>query len=419
MMNRGAIAEIAAIDPAAVVVKGDLTADGRDEEYAAFLGSTATPSAIGCTPCAATTTAIEVRRTSRATTRSCCPVCACAVLDTAIPFETTGRHHRETSSRGSTTSQRRRATAPVHRHGSSPPVEPRLGQAQPRRYFGINPDDSEGLVEVIARRPSILGYFAGHTHRNRVRHFAATGACPRSRSACVKDFPGTWAEYRVFEGGVIQVHRRISTPEALAWTDEDARDVRRLLRGVRVRRAGRSMFRDGRAIMTDIRHAFNEATAGFIDAVLAVPDDAWSAPGLGVWTVRELVGHTSRAVVTVEQYLDAPKLEVTIHSPLEYYTRGLQMATPALHDEVAERGRQAGAALGDDPVGAIRPVAQRVLSRVASEPDDAVCSSRFGGMRLIDYLPTRIVELTVHTLDITDALDHPATVRGDAVAADD
>ena len=37
MMNSGAIAEITAIDPAAVIVKGDLTADGRDDEYAAFL----------------------------------------------------------------------------------------------------------------------------------------------------------------------------------------------------------------------------------------------------------------------------------------------------------------------------------------------------------------------------------------------
>jgi hypothetical protein len=38
--------------------------------------------------------------------------------------------------------------------------------------------------------------------------------------ACVKDYPGTWAEYRVFDGGVLQVHRRISTPEALDWTEK-------------------------------------------------------------------------------------------------------------------------------------------------------------------------------------------------------
>ena len=37
--------------------------------------------------------------------------------------------------------------------------------------------------------------------------------------ACVKDFPGAWAEYRVHEGGIVQVLHRISTPEALAWTD--------------------------------------------------------------------------------------------------------------------------------------------------------------------------------------------------------
>ena len=64
-----------------------------------------------------------------------------------------------------------------------------------------------------------MGYFAGHTHRNRVRRFAATGEVPWVEVASVKDFPGSWAEYRVFEAGILQVHRRISSPEALDWTD--------------------------------------------------------------------------------------------------------------------------------------------------------------------------------------------------------
>ena len=29
---------------------------------------------------------------------------------------------------------------------------------------------------------------------------------------CVKDFPGAWAEYRVYEGGILQVFRRIRRP---------------------------------------------------------------------------------------------------------------------------------------------------------------------------------------------------------------
>ena len=36
----------------------------------------------------------------------------------------------------------------------------------------------------------------------------------------MKDFPGSWAEYRVFDGGILQVHRRISDPDALAWSEK-------------------------------------------------------------------------------------------------------------------------------------------------------------------------------------------------------
>ena len=42
---------------------------------------------------------------------------------------------------------------------------------------------------------------------------------PTIEVGCVKDFPGTWAEYRVFEGGILQVVHRISTPTALAWSE--------------------------------------------------------------------------------------------------------------------------------------------------------------------------------------------------------
>ena len=107
-----------------------------------------------------------------------------------------------------------------------------------------------------------------------------------------------------------------------------------------------------------------------------------------------------------------PKLEVTIRLAARLLHARAAVATPALHDGVAERGRQAGAALGDDPVSAIaHSGATRRRPRRRASPTTPVCSSRFGGMLLIDYLPTRVVELTVHTLDITDALDCPPTVR--------
>ena len=42
---------------------------------------------------------------------------------------------------------------------------------------------------------------------------------PTIEVGCVKDFPGTWAEYRVYETGVMQVVHRISSPEALDWSE--------------------------------------------------------------------------------------------------------------------------------------------------------------------------------------------------------
>src|SRR5207244_12805277 len=81
------------------------------------------------------------------------------------------------------------------------------------------------------------------------------------------------------------------------------------------------------------------------------------------------------------------------------------LADPA---SVAARGREAGVALGSDPIAAVRDIAARVLAHVQTASDAVLVSTPVGGMRLIDYLPSRIFELAVHTLDIAAAL--PVTV---------
>ncbi len=217
MMNAGAIAEIAAIDPAAVIVKGDLTADGRDDEYAAFREFYGGAFGDRLHTVRGNHDGYRGQTYEAGDREVVLPGVRVLVLDTVIPFETTGRITREqlawVDDLASTSD--RPVMVMGHHHPWSPDSAKRS-----LTYFGLDPDSSEGLVDVIARRPSILGYFAGHTHRNRVRHFDATGDVPYVEVACVKDFPGTWAEYRVHEGGVIQVHRRISTPAALAWSEK-------------------------------------------------------------------------------------------------------------------------------------------------------------------------------------------------------
>jgi len=218
LMNRGAIEEITAIGPDAVLVKGDLTCDGLDVEYAAFLDAYGT--AFGDRLHHVRGNHDAYRHQTYAPEgprRVDVDGLTVALLDTTIPGHTSGRVPAEQLEwlDDLAADTDRPVLALGHHHVWNP-----AANVRPDDYFGIHPDDSERLIGVVARHPGIVGYAAGHTHRNRVRHFAATGDRPWAEVACVKDYPGTWAEYRVFDGGVLQVHRRISTPDALAWTEQ-------------------------------------------------------------------------------------------------------------------------------------------------------------------------------------------------------
>ena len=211
-MNRAAAAEIAACEPDAVVAKGDLTTSATSEEFAAFVDCYG--SVLGDrlywvrgNHDAREGGPVDVRPVAEVVL----PGVVLALLDTAVVGRAGGALSRDQLEWLDELGER--ADRPVLVFGHHP-----LADAA-RDSFGLAPPDSEGLVGVVARRPALLGYFAGHTHRNRVRHVDATGGIPWVEVSATKDFPGGWAEYRVFEGGVLQVFHRISTPEALAWSE--------------------------------------------------------------------------------------------------------------------------------------------------------------------------------------------------------
>jgi len=160
------------------------------------------------------------------------------------------------------------------------------------------------------------------------------------------------------------------------------------------------------------RRAFNDAADWFVRTA-ALVGDRWSQPGLGEWDVRDLVGHTSRSLLTVEAYLARPATAVEVASPTDYFraTR-LTAAGPA----VAARGREAGTALGDDPAAAVADIAARVLPLVDARDGGELLTTIAGGMRLRDYLPTRTFELAVHTADLATALGVPPDVPATAAA---
>ena len=102
-----------------------------------------------------------------------------------------------------------------------------------------------------------------------------------------------------------------------------------------------------------VRAAFPDAADVFLATVSAVPADRWEEPCLGEWTVRELTGHALRSFSTLRRLCD-------------------------------------------------------------TTPDEHVGETFVGPMRLAGYLPTRVVEVALHTLDLQAAIGQPLLLPASA-----
>ncbi|TDO14167.1 uncharacterized protein (TIGR03083 family) [Mycobacterium sp. BK086] len=142
-----------------------------------------------------------------------------------------------------------------------------------------------------------------------------------------------------------------------------------------------------------------------------VPTDRWDTPALGTWTVRTLVGHIGRSFTTVVDYSARPADRVDVADSAQYYLAIAPMLTdPAAIDA---RAVQAGLALGDDPVTALRELQDGAATALVT--DDRVIATIAGGMRLSDYLPTRIFELGLHSVDLARAIGVAETLPPEIV----
>ncbi len=140
-----------------------------------------------------------------------------------------------------------------------------------------------------------------------------------------------------------------------------------------------------------------------------VPVDRLDGPGLGEWSLRELIGHASRAISTVTDYLAVPEpAAATVQSASEY----LEVVLRRQGDDeaIALRGKAAAQQLGADLPGALARLASAAIAAVdAAGPERriAIATAPATGtgiaMQLDEYLRTRVFELTVHGIDIADA----------------
>ena len=151
--------------------------------------------------------------------------------------------------------------------------------------------------------------------------------------------------------------------------------------------------------------AFKEASRYFIEVVGAVPSTSWDLAGLGEWTIKELVGHTNRANVIIVDYLERPQPPEPPDST--YFTDAA----------IAQRGRDAVAALGSEPHATVSAASARAIALIEKMPPGAAVGSPMGTMKLIDYLPSRTAELTIHGLDLARALDLELAPPSEALRA--
>jgi 3',5'-cyclic AMP phosphodiesterase CpdA len=81
---------------------------------------------------------------------------------------------------------------------------------------GIPARESRPFLAELGRANPNTFVTSGHTHRHRRRDW---GPIVTTEVGSTKDYPGTWAGYLVYEGGIVQTVRRIMAPDVMEWTE--------------------------------------------------------------------------------------------------------------------------------------------------------------------------------------------------------
>ena len=226
---RAALDEAHAWGAARMVVKGDLTDDGRLQEFeivADELGHLAVPvNVVLGNHDVRANAAPEGIPTLRAagldvvTEPEAIDVPGLRIVLAPTARVGDGHGHVTPERRDAIVALVAEATTPVFVAVHHYPQRWRFPTAVPR---GITGTEAQPLLDGIQRAKRDTVFVSGHSHRHRLRHH---GAMPVVEVGSTKDYPGAWAGYVVYEGGIRQVVRRVAEPSALAWTERTRRTL--------------------------------------------------------------------------------------------------------------------------------------------------------------------------------------------------
>jgi uncharacterized protein (TIGR03083 family) len=153
-----------------------------------------------------------------------------------------------------------------------------------------------------------------------------------------------------------------------------------------------------RPAFSDVTGACLRQWTSLADVVDQLPDDVFSEPTrLTGWRVAELVAHFAACVNAVPRRLaeSAPQAEDLL-TVAQYLT-----AAPSAGDVIAQR--EIDTAVRENPSQIRESLASALLNlraALADVPGERVINTRFGAMRLDDFVVTRCLEGVVHGLDL-------------------
>jgi 3',5'-cyclic AMP phosphodiesterase CpdA len=137
------------------------------------------------------------------------------LLETSLPGEHHGVFEADRLEWLADTLSGRQSSEPTLVLMHHQPVPPEHRDRYPNT-IGLEPEHSLSFFDCIGQNPQVRAVLIGHTHRNRLRKAASSGATPYVEVQCTKDYPGGWAHYRLFEDGSFrQEVRRTSSERAL------------------------------------------------------------------------------------------------------------------------------------------------------------------------------------------------------------
>ena len=131
------------------------------------------------------------------------------------------------------------------------------------------------------------------------------------------------------------------------------------------------------------------------DAIATLAPDEFELPTrLGDWRVNQLVAHIGSS--NIAEHLQPPGAPTAELDVMDW-----ARATPAVAQSVDERARTLSQEAGPDELRSIINEMSSAVAAQLADPDPAfIVPARFGAIRLADYLVTRCVEFSVHSLDL-------------------